>query len=201
MGTKARVVTERHSYAGWIRTWEFEGSGVLLYDATRDDGETFSDVIVDDPVAVERLDGDKSIEVVDLDAVSPSPYSLRANESPDWEYVRKFRERGHLVSYPTVRPASDEGYETVSGHRRIESAREAELGEIPVLVEEIDDWEATKRFVFAHVPLPSERGEDESGLYSPDEVEDLFELLLEDWSLEELSTLPPLEPETAHYEQ
>lgn len=196
LGTKVRVRGREHSYTGWAVRWQFDRLALLLYDAERDDGERFSDVIVNDPSSIERLDDQKHVEPVPVSEISPFRYDVREYGGVAfWQYARKFRERGHLVSYPIVRPLPDGGYETLGGHRRLASARAASIDTVPVLVEEVDDWEATKTFVYEHVPLPDERGKEKSGLYPPEKVEEAFELMLADWSLDRLAELTPLQPE------
>ena len=36
---RACTRTVDHSYEGWARLWHFDQHAILLYDATRDDGE------------------------------------------------------------------------------------------------------------------------------------------------------------------
>lgn len=60
-----------------------------------------------------------------------------------------------------VRPIDDRSYELISGHRRTHAARRAGLYEIPAIVKEIDDDEATVMMVDSNIQrdeiLPSER--------------------------------------------
>lgn len=195
-GTRVRVHTADRSYTGWVYRWYSEPSGLLLYDAERGDGDQFGEVFVTDPVSVERVDDDKSLERVPVAEIAPSPYNVREYDDGVIDtWVRRYREKGNLFAFPVVRPVDGGSYEIVSGHRRIRGAREADLDVVPVVVRELSDWEATKHFVFEHVALPSERHEGDAEFYSASETHQLFETLLEDWPIEKLRELRPLEPE------
>jgi hypothetical protein len=105
--------------------------------------------------------------------------------------VKQTRERGHLLTFPAVRPLSDGEYETVGGHKRMEAARRAELDELAVRVLDLDDWEAARKFVDEHVPI---EGGDERGMYSQEEIDHAIARLREEWTDDRLRELTPLAP-------
>ena len=76
------------------------------------------------------------------------------------ETVESIREYGVLVPI-IVRPMDDGSYEIVSGHRRKRACELAEVEEIPAIVRELDDDEATIIMVDSNLQreniLPSER--------------------------------------------
>lgn len=201
-GTRVRVHTSEFAYEGWARMWHYDQHAILLHDVTRDDGEQFGAVTIDEPETVERLKSTGTIQSVTVEAIHPSPYSVRDHDDPDHrQFVRQTRERGHLLTFPTVRPLAakkvehEDGneYETVGGHRRVEAARRANLTELPVRVADLDDWGATKRFVDEHIPIQDadERG---NGLYSREEIDQALARLREAWPDEKLRDITTLAP-------
>lgn len=191
-GTRVRVHTSEHSYEGWTRMWHFDQHAVLLYDATRDDGEELGPVTINKPETVARLDSRAPIRKINVSAIGPSPYSARNHDDADHQqFARQTRERGHLLTFPTVRPLSNGEYETVGGHRRVEAARRAGLEEIPVRVVELNDWEAARRFIDEHIPI---QGADERGMYSQQEIDSALTQLREKWPDERLRELASLAP-------
>ncbi|WP_233738131.1 ParB/RepB/Spo0J family partition protein [Halocatena pleomorpha] len=189
-----RVTTASHTYEGWGGRWNYNDQAFLVYDAEREDGEHVGAVTITDPETVERLDSLPAITEVPTDSVSPSPYSVRRTDDPDHQqFVKITRERGHLLTYPTVRPvgASDHAYEIVAGHRRFHAARKAGLDTIAVRIMELDDWEAATRFVDEHIPV---EGGDERDMYSQQEIDRAIARLREEWSDDRLQELTPLAP-------
>ncbi len=193
-GVRVRVTTDHHMYEGWGGRWNYSDQAFLVYDAERDDGERFGAVTVSTPESVERLDERLSIEEVPLSTVAPSPYSVRATDDVDHaEFVKLTRERGHLLTYPTVRPvsASDYDYEIVGGHRRYHAARKADLSTIAVEIVELSDWEAVVWFVDEHIPV---QGGSESDMYTQCEINRAIDRLRTEWPDERLRSLSVLEP-------
>jgi ParB family chromosome partitioning protein len=83
-----------------------------------------------------------------LDLIQPSPSPVRTTWDEDkmGELAQSIREQGIIVPVK-VRPIAGNGhYELVYGHRRVEAARRAGLGEIEAIVEGADDdaamWQA-----------------------------------------------------------
>lgn len=198
-GTRVRVQAAGHTYEGWARIWEYSEQRLVLYDAVRDGDEQLGAVTLRKPTVVERLTPSAPIETVPVDAIIESPYSTRTFGDDDQrEFVKVTRERGHLLTFPTVRPLNDntrtvEGadYEIAVGHRRINTARKAGLGTLPVRIRELDDWEAVQWFVDDHIPLPNAN---ESGMYSRSEIDRAIPKLRERWPDEKLLSLDPLAP-------
>jgi hypothetical protein len=205
-GTRVRVHAAGHTYEGWARLWHYNQPAIVLYDATRDDGDQVGAVTIDDPEIVERLDADSqdTIEEVPVAAISDSPYSVREPTDTDHkQFVKLTRERGHLLTFPTVRPiersddskaggdTADHEYEVVIGHRRVATARKAGLDTIAARVRDLDEWEAVEFFVDDHIPIPDAG---EGGLYTREEIEQAITRLRADWSDERLLELGPLAP-------
>jgi len=205
-GTRVRAHTAEHTYEGWARLWHYNQPAIVLYDATRNDGEQLGAVTIDDPEIVERLGSQGTIEEVSIAAISDSPYSVREPDDADHErFVKLTRERGHLLTFPTVRSIdydsgvstdSADTYEVVIGHRRVATARKAGLETIAVRLRELDDWEAVEHFVDDHIPIP---GANENGLYSQSEIEQAITRLRADWPDEDLLDLGPLAPYLREY--
>jgi hypothetical protein len=201
-GTRVRVHAGGHTYEGWARVWEFSDQSIILYDAVRDDGEQLGGVTLRNPTIVERLTPTAPIETVPLDTIVESPYSTRTFGDDDQrEFVKLTRQRGHLLTFPTVRPLDDEtwttedgtpaDYEIAVGHRRVDTARRAGLETLPVRIRDLDDWEAVQWFVDDHIPIPEAN---ESGMYTQSEIDRAIPKLRERWPDEKLLTLDPLAP-------
>lgn len=193
-GVRVRVETRSHTYEGWGGRWNYSDQAFLVYDAERGDGEHVGAVTITAPETVERLDPLSSITEVRTDAVVPSPYSVRETDDPDHQqFVKLTRERGHLLTYPTVRSvdAPDHAYEVVAGHRRFHAARKAGLETIAVRIADLDDWEAVRWFVDEHIPV---EGGAEQDMYSQRDIDRAIERLREEWPDERLRELTPLVP-------
>jgi len=200
-GTRVRAHTTEHTYEGWARLWHYNQPAIVLYDATRNDGEQLGAVTIDDPEIVERLGSQDTIEEIPVAAISDSPYSVRESNDADHErFVKLTRERGHLLTFPTIRPIdhdsgvstdSADSYEVVIGHRRVATARKAGLETIAVRLRHLDDWGAVEHFVDDHIPIP---GANEHGLYSQSEIEQAITRLRVDWPDKKLFELGPLAP-------
>lgn len=204
---QVRVHTAEHTYEGWCRIWNYHGLAILLDDAERDDGTHIGAVVIREPTTVERLTEMSPIEAVPLAAIVPSPYEVRDyDEVALASFARDIRERDAIPApYPAVRPVADDKYELVSGHRRVAAVRQLEWDTLPVRILDCSDWEATRRFVAEHIPLPQDResaaeeGDTESDdsrgkWYSEAEINQTVEGLRSDWSTERLHNLPALAP-------
>ena len=200
-GTRVRAHAAEHTYEGWARLWHYNQPAIVLYDAVRDNNEQLGAVTIDDPEIVERLGSQGTIEEVPVAAISDSPYSVREPDDADHkQFVKLTRERGHLLTFPTVRPIDHDGgasentadaYEVVIGHRRVATARKAGLETIAVRLRALDDWEAVEHFIDDHIPIPDAN---ENGLYSQQEIEQAITRLRADWPDEDLLNLGPLAP-------
>lgn len=172
---------------------------MIIYDAERDDGKKVGAVTLSDPETVERIPPTDPIEEVRVTDIAPSPYNQCSMDDPDHEkFVKLTRERGHLLTYPTVcRVADDEqcdharAYEVIAGHRRFDTAQYAGLDTIAVCVADLDAWEAVERFVDDHVSI---QGDNESYMYGQEEIDRMLARLREEWSdarLHEMTVLAP----------
>jgi NAD(P)-dependent dehydrogenase (short-subunit alcohol dehydrogenase family) len=89
--------------------WHYNQPAIVIYDALRDDGEQLGAVTIDDPEIVERPGSKGTIEEVSIAAISDSPYSVREpNDADHKQFVKLTRERGHLITFPIVRPIERE---------------------------------------------------------------------------------------------
>jgi hypothetical protein len=203
-GARVRVHVSEHTYEGWARLWHYTQPAIVFYSAVRDDGEHLGAVTIDDPEIIERLDSQGTIKEVPVAAVANSPYSVREPDGTDHKrFVKLTRERGHLLTFPTVqsierneenrasKDTTDHEYEVVSGHRRVAAARRASLETIAVRVRGLNDWEAVEHFVDDHIPI---REANENDLYSQQEIEQAIARLRADWPDERLLDLGPLAP-------
>ena len=198
-GVRVRVHTDEHTYEGWCGRWHYNEHGVIVYDAERDDGEQMGAVTLSNPEVVERLSPTDPIEEVRVADIAPSPYTYRSMDDPDHQkFIKLTRERGHLLTYPTVRRvAGDEQrdhnreYEVVAGHRRFATAQQAGLDTITARIADLDAWEAVERFVDDHVAI---QGGDERHMYGQEEIDRMLARLREDWSDDRLREIPVLTP-------
>jgi hypothetical protein len=204
-GVRVRVHTASHTYEGWGGRWHYNDHAFVIYDAERDDGEQVGAVtVLHQPETVERVEPHGRIEEVPIEAIAPSPYDARSYDDADHEqFVKLTRERGHLLTFPTVRPLVDEereadhdndqdpAYEVVAGHRRFNTARQAGLDVIPVRVVDLDAWAAVERFVDDHIPI---EGSDERYMYSQQAIDHALARLRGEWPDEKLRKIGPLAP-------
>lgn len=197
VGRKVRVHTETTVYEEWLQIREYNDPAVLLVDAVRDDDTHVGEVVVHDITAIERCEPETTIERVAIDCLRPSPYSQRSFETADFRtFVRTVRERGHLHTFPLVRPVDEGDFEIVSGHKRYEAARQAGLETIAARIATLDDWDATTIFLDEHVPMGPEEAAEASdpyaGLYDQAELAAAVAVLREDWTDEQLRDHPAL---------
>jgi hypothetical protein len=198
-GVRVRVHTDDHTYEGWCGRWHYNEHAVIIHDGERDDGKEVGAVTVSDPETVERLPPTDPIEEVRVADIAPSPYTQRSMDDPDHEkFVKLTRERGHLLTYPTVRRVGDaeqrnhdHEYEVVAGHRRFDTARKAGLDTMAVRVADLDAWEAVERFVDDHVAI---QGSNERHMYGQEEIDRMLARLREDWADDRLREIGVLAP-------
>ena len=183
-----------------VRAVTLQRARGVVYDAEREDGEHVGAVTIHEPETVERIESMDPIREVRLVDIAPSPYTARTMDDADHEkFVKLTRERGHLLTYPTVRSVAEDepahehdcAYEVVAGHRRFDTARKAGLDAITVRVADLDSWEAVERFVDDHVPI---QGGDERYMYGQEEIDQMLARLREEWADDRLRELAPLAP-------
>ena len=85
------------------------------------------------PVPSQRADGE--VAQIDIGKIRSNPYQPRADfdEAALDELRRSIIEKG-IIQPVTVRRSRDDGYELVSGERRVRAAREARLKKIPAYI-------------------------------------------------------------------
>lgn len=200
VGTRVRIHADGRTYEGWLQSFDRDPSTVLLRDVERADGEQFDSILAAEPDLVEALTDVTPIEHVPVTSLEPSKYDAREYDPAAVEIrpeiaqqVREICLSGTLSSFPVVNRVTTEHYEILSGHRRITAARHLEYERVPVRITDLDEWEATRRFVYEHFPFPSERPDRPPELYTDEEMAESLELLQEDWPEERLRRLLPLQ--------
>lgn len=106
--------------------------------------------------------GREKVQMIPLSELHPfenHPFKVKEDEAM-MDTVESVKQYGVLV--PAIaRPRPDGGYELVAGHRRHRASELAGLSEMPVIVRELDDDEATLVMVDSNLQretlLPSER--------------------------------------------
>lgn len=99
------------------------------------------------------------IELKRITSFRNHPFKVRDDEKME-ELVESIRLQGILTPV-LVRPDDEDGYEMISGHRRMHAAQRIGLETIPAIVKEMTDDESTIAMVNANIQreelLPSER--------------------------------------------
>ena len=101
----------------------------------------------------------KPVPIYELKPFEQQPFKVLLDESMD-ELVDSIKQSGVLT--PVIaRPHKDDGYEILSGHRRVKACELAGITEIPVVVKNLDDDTATILLVDSNLQrehiLPSEK--------------------------------------------
>ena len=107
----------------------------------------------------EKLEKIEKIAVSSISNFPNHPYQVKENEEME-DFVENIKEKG--VIHPViVRPKEDGTYEMISGHRRKRACELAGIKEIPAIVREMSDEEATILMVDSNKQreriLPSEK--------------------------------------------
>ena len=107
----------------------------------------------------EKLEKVEKIAVSSISNFPNHPYQVKENEEME-DFVENIKENG--VIHPViVRPKEDGTYEMISGHRRRRACELAGIKEIPAIVREMSDEEATILMVDSNKQreriLPSEK--------------------------------------------
>lgn len=99
------------------------------------------------------------IPLLQVDTFPNHPYKVSDDDSM-LELVQSIKKNGVLTPI-TVRPKGDGRYQTISGHRRLHASNLAGIAEIPAIIKQMDDNEATIAMVDSNLQrdeiLPSER--------------------------------------------
>lgn len=106
-------------------------------------------------------EGESSVEL-EISRIVPfknHPFKVKDDEKME-ELIESIRLQGILTPV-LVRPDDEDGYEMISGHRRMHAAQRLGLETIPAIVKEMTDDESTIAMVNANIQreelLPSER--------------------------------------------
>lgn len=124
----------------------------------RDFDNSFDEMLLDQSSVQNKKDGITNIPISQLKAFVNHPFKVLDDERMD-ELVESIATQG-IMSPVVVRPKNGY-YELISGHRRTHAAMRAGLTEVPAVIREMDDEEATVMMVDANIQreflLPSER--------------------------------------------
>ena len=124
----------------------------------RDFDNSFDEMLLDQSSVQNKKDGITNIPISQLKAFVNHPFKVLDDERMD-ELVESIATQG-IMSPVVVRPKNGY-YELISGHRRTHAAMRAGLAEVPAVIREMDDEEATVMMVDANIQreflLPSER--------------------------------------------
>ena len=106
------------------------------------------------------MEGSAMVKIKDIYPFKDHPFKVLDDEKMD-ELVESIKANG-VLSPVLVRPRSPEqGYEMISGHRRLHASKKAGLEYIPAIIKEMSDDEAVIAMVDSNVQreeiLPSER--------------------------------------------
>lgn len=123
---------------------------------------------------------------VPIDLVVPSDHQPRfmANPQAMAELIDSIRARGIRVPllgrpHPKFAGTKPEMVELASGHRRLAAARQLDLGEVPMIVQEMDDREFGEVMVLENA--------DRQNLHPLEEGRAIAELRRVGWSIEEIA--------------
>ena len=121
---------------------------------------SFDDIFKDDETRqIDSLERVKMIPIEELDDFSNHPFKIIDDDKMQ-ETVASIKENGVLVP-AIVRPKQDGRYEIISGHRRRYACAVAGIAEMPAIVRDLTDDEATIIMVDSNLQreslLPSEK--------------------------------------------
>jgi hypothetical protein len=201
------VHTDDGAYTGLLQLFNYNDRAVLLRDVTTPSGDTTPTALVRNPRAIEhdRETIDRETVTVPVEDIVPQPYSVRDFDDPGFAaFVRRLRRDGTLANLPLVRPLNDHhdaAYQIVSGHKRLQALRRADIHRHPVVVEPFSHWEATARFIDEHFPLTDTERQNcstsRSGWYPPASMCASFQHLREDWDRDVLFAHPAIQANQA----
>ena len=89
----------------------------------------------------ENADGVKSISIEKLQESKLNHFKAISGDEWD-EFVASIKSHGILTPI-TVRPIDEDSYEILAGHNRVRGAKEAGLIEVPSIIKNVDDVEAS----------------------------------------------------------
>ena len=122
-------------------------------------GQKVRMVSVDELLGVEGEESSLELEIAKIQPFQNHPFKVVDDDKME-ELVNSIRQNGVLTPV-LVRPTDDDGYEMISGHRRMHAAQRAGLTKIPAIIRELTDDAATIVMVEANAQreevLPSEK--------------------------------------------
>ena len=96
---------------------------------------------VDELLGVPEITGTEKVAISKIHSFANHPFKVLDDEKMD-DLVMSVKENGVLTPV-LLRPDGKGGYEMVSGHRRLHACTLAGIDEIPAVVREMSDDEAT----------------------------------------------------------
>lgn len=122
-------------------------------------GEKIKLTSFNDLMGISEGESSVEIEISRIAAFQNHPFKVKDDEKME-ELIESIRMQGILTPV-LVRPDDEDGYEMISGHRRMHAAKRLGLETIPAIVKEMTDDESTIAMVNANIQreelLPSEK--------------------------------------------
>ena len=122
-------------------------------------GEKIKLTSIDELLGVVNEESAMEIEIDKIKPFSGHPFKVIDDEKMQ-DLIESISESGVLIPV-LIRPDQNDGYEMISGHRRMHAAQKAGLITIPAIVREMTDDEAVIAMVDANIQreelLPSEK--------------------------------------------
>ena len=122
-------------------------------------GEKIKLTTVDELLGVPNEETSIEIDIKSIHGFKDHPFKVMDDEKMN-DLVESIRENGVLTPV-LIRPDDHDGYEMISGHRRMHAAQLAGLVTIPAIVREMTDDDAVIAMVDANIQreelLPSEK--------------------------------------------
>lgn len=122
-------------------------------------GEKIKLTSIDELLGVVNEESAMEIEIKAISPFKGHPFKVIADDKME-ELINSVKESG-VITPVLLRPAGENHYEMISGHRRMYAARKAGLSTVPAIVRDMADDEAVIAMVDANIQreelLPSEK--------------------------------------------
>ena len=122
-------------------------------------GEKIKLTSIDELLGVVNEESAMEIEIKSISPFKGHPFKVIADDKME-ELINSVKESG-VITPVLLRPAGENHYEMISGHRRMYAARKAGLSTVPAIVRDMTDDEAVIAMVDANIQreelLPSEK--------------------------------------------
>ena len=122
-------------------------------------GEKIKLTSIDELLGVVNEESAMEIEIKSISPFKGHPFKVIADDKME-ELINSVKESG-VITPVLLRPAGENQYEMISGHRRMYAARKAGLSTVPAIVRDMTDDEAVIAMVDANIQreelLPSEK--------------------------------------------